>query len=179
MNRLNKYFVFLLLLFLTFSCSAKRECAVKQHPPVQTIENKKYIDHEISKKIKDFSNPRKIIVQHAIKNLGLPYKWGGTTPGQGFDCSGLIVYTHHKADITIPRTAKAQFNNGKVITKKNLQAADLIFFQIPGNDKSVHVGIYIGDQIFIHAPGQGRQVAYGYINNPYFEKNYLGSRSYL
>ncbi|MCD4720010.1 MAG: C40 family peptidase [Desulfobacula sp.] len=178
MDKVTKHFSFLLLILLLSSCSAHKETAYQQHiPPPQPglhIQNSDGYHPQI-----ESSNQRKIIVQHAIKNLGIPYKWGGQSPQTGFDCSGLIVYTHQKADIIIPRTAKAQFYNSKVVSRKNLQIADLIFFKNPKKNKVFHVGFYIGDGIFVNAPGKGRKVTYGYLNNPYFKKRYVGSRSYL
>ena len=178
MDKFTKLFSFLSLILLLFSCSAHKETAYKEHiPPPQPGSHIQ--DSVVYHPQTESSNPRKIIVQHAIKSLGLPYKWGGRSPKTGFDCSGLIVYTHQKADIIIPRTAKAQFDNGKVVSKKNLHIADLVFFKNPKENKVFHVGIYIGDNIFVHASGKGRQVTYGYMNNPYFKKQYIGSRSYL
>ena len=147
-----------MLLLLSFSCAAHKEIVYQQTDP---------------------SNQRNIIVQSAIESLGMPYKWGGRSPKTGFDCSGLIVYTHQKADIILPRTAQAQFDNGKPVSKQNLQVADLVFFKTPKENKIFHVGIYVGDERFIHAPGKGRKVTYGYLSNPYFKRYYIGSRRFL
>lgn len=178
MNKFKKYFSFLFLALLLFSCSAHKKTAYKEHIPPPQPESQIQDSAEYHPQTQS-SNQRKIIVQNAIKSLGVPYKWGGQSPKTGFDCSGLIVYTHKKADIVIPRTAKAQFNNGNIVSKKNLRVADLVFFKNPKGKKVFHVGIYIGEGIFVHAPGKGRQVTYGYLNNPHFKKNYIGSRNYL
>ena len=156
---------------MLFSCSTHQMPIRKQHSPPPQPESQR----------KESKSPdqRKIIVQNAIKSIGIPYKWGGKSPKTGFDCSGLIVYIHQKADIIVPRTAKAQFDNKKFLSRKDLQKADLVFFRNPKENKALHVGIYIGDGVFIHAPGKGRQVTYGNLNNPYFKKHYIGSRSYL
>jgi cell wall-associated NlpC family hydrolase len=156
------------------SCSAYNQGTLKQDLPQdrqqsQTIENTPY----------KLSESRKIIVDHAISNLGRPYKWGGESPSKGFDCSGLIVYTYQKADIYIPRTANAQFSSGKPVLKKELKPGDLVFFKKPTDQKVYHVGIFIGENTFVHAPGHGRPVSYGYLSNPYFKKYYIGSRTYL
>ncbi len=178
MDRFIKYFLFLLLILLLFSCSAHKKNTYNEHKPLpqpgSTVHNQ-----VVDPLQAESSNQRRIIVQHAIKSLGLPYKWGGQSPQTGFDCSGLIVYTHQKADIIIPRTAKAQFDNGTALSKKNLKIGDLIFFKTPKENKVYHVAIYIGEDMFVHAPGKGRKVAYGYMNTPYFKKHYAGSRSYL
>ena len=152
---------------MLFSCSAHQETKYKAYTQ-NAIADHPQAEYQ-----------RKIIAQYAIKSLGLPYKWGGQSPQTGFDCSGLTVYTHQKADIIIPRTVKAQFENGTALSKKNLKVGDLIFFNTPKENKVYHVAIYIGEDMFIHSPGKGRKVAYGYINNSYFKKHYAGSRSYL
>ena len=166
-NLFAKFPLLLLMLSLLVACSAHNQGAQKSGSP----------PYNPSKTAE--SEPRKIIVQHAIRNLGQPYKWGGTSPSKGFDCSGLIVYTHQKADIYIPRTASAQFSSGRPVSKKNLKPGDLVFFKNPRNQKLYHVGIFIDDNTFVHAPGQGRPVSYGHLTNPYFKKHYIGSRTYL
>ena len=176
MNRFKKYFSCLILILLSFSCSAHKEIVYK-HPPLPPQPESHIQDSGLYHPQTEPSNQRKIIVQHAIKSLGLPYKWGGQSPKTGFDCSGLIVYTHQKANIIIPRTAKAQFDKGNIVAKQNLQVGDLVFFTSP--EKNFHVGIYIGEGWFVHAPNKGRQVSYGYLNNPYYKRHYIGSRSYL
>ncbi len=161
---------------MLFSCSAHKETPIaKAITPAKT----KTVDLRYSNQKSKLADQRKIISQHAINSLGTQYRWGGQSPKTGFDCSGLIVYTHKKANIIIPRTAKSQFDNGRVVAKNELQVADLVFFKNPKANKVLHVGIYIGDGIFIHAPGKNRQITFGYMNNPYFKKNYLGSRTYL
>ena len=154
-------FTSLLLMLLLASCSTHNQGALKQDLPYKLPES------------------RKIIVHHAINNLGRPYKCGGDSPLKGFDCSGLIVYTYQKVDIYIPRTAKAQFSSGKPVIKEKLKPGDLVFFKKPTFQKVNHVGIFIGENIFVHAPGQGRPVSYGSLANPYFKKYYMGSRTYL
>lgn len=91
-------------------------------------------------------------VNLARQYLGVPYVWGGTTPN-GFDCSGLVQYVYKQLGINISRTTYRQVNDGRAVTKDELKAGDLIFF---ANSGSVHhVGIYIGDGQFIHAPQTG------------------------
>lgn len=91
-------------------------------------------------------------VNTARQYLGVPYVWGGTTP-RGFDCSGLVQYVYKQLGINISRTSYTQVNDGRAVAKDELKAGDLIFF---ANSKGVHhVGIYIGDGQFIHAPQTG------------------------
>ena len=174
MYRLFIKFSILLLMSLLVSCSAHNPGTLKQDLPP---------DRQQDQKIKNTPNKqsesRKIIIHHAINNLGRPYKWGGDSPSKGFDCSGLIVYTYQKVDIYIPRTVKAQFSSGKPVLKKDLKPGDLVFFKNTSAQKVNHVGLFIGKNTFVHAPGQGRSVSYGDLTNPYFKKYYIGSRTYL
>ena len=170
MNQIKIYILLWILVWMSFSCAAHKKTSFEQHiPPEQTQDSQDSLK----------SNQRKIIAQYAISSLGLPYHWGGNSPETGLDCSGLVVYTHQMADIIIPRTANAQFENGRVITLQNLQIADLVFFKDLRGNKDYHVGIYVGDGRFIHAPGKGRIITYEFLNTPYFLNRYIGSRSYL
>jgi cell wall-associated NlpC family hydrolase len=178
MDNFKRKFSVLIIICLVFSCSVHKERPISRHSTPAKIKTR-VADPIYNIQKGQLSNQRKIIAQHAINSLGLPYKWGGQSPKTGFDCSGLIVYTHKKANIIIPRTTKAQFDNGRIIRKEELQIADLVFFQSHEAGKINHVGIYIGNGTFIHAPGRNRKITYGYMNNPYFKKNYLGSRTYL
>jgi cell wall-associated NlpC family hydrolase len=124
------------------------------------------------------SDTRKIIIHTATKSLGTPYRWGGHTPGQGFDCSGLVFYAYQRAGIHVPRTARQQFRQGKRIHRHQLLPGDLIFFTILDKKTNLHVGIYAGDNRFIHAPGRGRSVTNADLNAPYFRQTYAGARSF-
>jgi cell wall-associated NlpC family hydrolase len=158
------------MVWMSFSCAAHKKTSFEQHiPPEQTLDSQDFLK----------SNQRKIIAQYAVNSLGLPYQWGGQSPETGLDCSGLVVYTHQMADIIVPRTASAQFENGRIITIQNLQIADLVFFKDMKDNKNYHVGIYMGDGRFIHAPGRGRTITYEFLNTPYFLNRYIGARSYL
>ncbi len=158
---------------MSFSCAAHKKTSHEQHiPPDKTLSDSQNSFNEQS-------NKRKIIAQYATNSLGLPYQWGGQSPETGLDCSGLIVYIHQMADIIVPRTAIAQFENGRIITLQNLQIADLVFFKDLKDNKNYHVGIYMGDGRFIHAPGRGRIITYEFLNTPYFLNHYIGARSYL
>lgn len=173
MKQIKLYILILLLIGLVFSCSSHKKAAHQQHipPDLQQSESQDSFNRQL--------NQRKIIAQYAVNSLGVPYQWGGQSPETGFDCSGLIIYTHQMADIIIPRTANAQFENGRIITIENLQIADLVFFKDLKGNKDYHVGIYMGDGRFIHAPGRGRNITYEFLNTPYFLNHYIGARTYL
>ncbi len=178
MDRLIKYFSCLMLIALTFSCSVHKEKEHKLHIPPPTTESYTK-DTDLHHPPIKLSQQREIIAHYAIQSLGLPYKWGGQSPKTGFDCSGLTSYTYKKAGISIPRTAKAQFAKGRFVGKNRLQVGDLVFFKGPEKKGGLHVGIYLGDGVLIHAPSKGGHVSFEKLNNPYFEKYYIGSRQYL
>lgn len=113
------------------------------------------------------------IVNQAKKYLGVKYVYGGTTP-RGFDCSGLVQYVCRSVGITVNRTSRSQFSNGRAVSKADLQAGDLVFFA--KNGRIHHVGIYIGGGQMIHAPHTGDVVRVASINSSYYKRQYAGAR---
>ena len=107
--------------------------------------------------------------------LGVPYVYGGKTP-RGFDCSGLVHYAYHQLGIDVPRTAADQLRRSKPIHLRQLEAGDLVFFRHKREPVS-HVGIYLGNDQFIHAPSSGKRVSYGTIGDGYYRDHfYAGGR---
>lgn len=96
------------------------------------------------------SDKANIVIANAKKYLGVPYVWGGTTPS-GFDCSGLTSYVYRSVGINLPRVSRDQQNFGTRISPHNVQPGDLVFMGSP----AYHVGIYIGDGKWLHAPRTG------------------------
>ena len=116
------------------------------------------------------------IIKTSKKYIGVPYKWGGTTP-KGFDCSGFTQYIFNAHGVYIPRTSREQYNFGTKVSKSNLQPGDLVFFNTSGKGVS-HVGLYIGDGKFIHsAASKGIVIAELFSN--YWMNLYLGARRVL
>jgi cell wall-associated NlpC family hydrolase len=165
------------LLISAMGCASSKPPVTGRHIPPPRPDKKD--STPANPAIQTLPDKRKIIIRQAVINLGAPYKWGGKSPRTGFDCSGLALYSHQQADISIPRTAVNQFLNGRPVSKKDLLPGDLVFFDILKSSKTIHVGIYIGERLFVHAPGKGRQVTRADLNNPYFKKTYKGSRRYL
>jgi cell wall-associated NlpC family hydrolase len=93
------------------------------------------------------------VVRETMKYLGIPYVWAGATPSGGFDCSGLVLYVYAKFGIQFPHGATMQAHMGKPVSYSQAQPADLVFFGTPAFYH--HVGIYIGDGLFIEAPHTG------------------------
>ena len=110
--------------------------------------------------------------------LGQPVVWGGASPAQGFDCSGLVQYVYRQAGINLPRTADLQFLTGRTVLPDALQPGDLVYFTTyePG---ASHVGIYIGANKFIHTSFSQGIVSVADINDSYFVQRYYGAKRVL
>jgi len=117
------------------------------------------------------------IVSKAKEYLGVPYKYGGTTPS-GFDCSGFVYYVYRSLGINISRTQTAMYSQGKAIKKSELKPGDLVFFQNTYKAGISHVGIYVGDGKFIHSPSSGKVVSYADLNSSYYTSHYYGAARY-
>lgn len=117
------------------------------------------------------------IITTAKKYIGVPYKWGGTTP-KGFDCSGFVQYVFNAHGIEVPRTSSSQYYElTRKVSKSNLQPGDLVFFNTSGKGVS-HVGIYIGNGQFIHS-GTTKGVVIADLFGAYWSQLYLGARRVL
>lgn len=92
----------------------------------------------------------------AMAQIGKPYRYGGHSP-LGFDCSGLVMYVYGLVDVILPRTAAEQAERGHRVSLSGAEPGDLIFFEVNGGSVS-HVGIYVGDGMFVHAPNSGQTV---------------------
>lgn len=115
------------------------------------------------------------VVEIAKQYLGVPYKFGGETPQEGFDCSGLVQYVFSLRGVALTRLANEQYLQGEPVSKAELRPGDLVFFNISGKGVD-HVGIYAGDAQFIHAPRTGRVVSFERLDSPYFTRYYQGAR---
>jgi hypothetical protein len=122
---------------------------------------------------------RNEIVETARRFIGLPYQWGGFSPDDGFDCSGLTMVVYRINGLNLPRMSKEQYRAGIPIKKGQLKSGDLVFFTTSGGKRVSHVGIYTGDNKFIHAPGKGRKICAASLSTRYFKTRYVGARTYL
>ncbi len=117
--------------------------------------------------------PRAQVVEITRETLGVPYRFGGTSPRTGLDCSGLAKYVYGRMGFDLPTGSRAQFET--LHPQKIPQPGDLIFFNI--NGKVDHVGIYVGDFKFIHAPRTGFTVMYDDMRSSYWYHTFAGIRS--
>ena len=106
--------------------------------------------------------------------VGRPYKYGGSAPS-GFDCSGLVLYSYLKAGLALPRDTEHQRQASRPIKVSSLRRGDLLFFDQEGK-KNSHVGIYLGDGQFVHAPSSGKHVRKDKLDGPYWKKHLSEAR---
>ena len=122
---------------------------------------------------------RNEIVTTARSFIGVPYRWGGTSPEHGFDCSGLSMAVYHLNGLNLPRLSEAQWEAGSPVNRSQLSKGDLVFFATFGAKKISHVGIYVGEDKFIHAPGRNKRIRFDSLSNRYFRRRYVGAKTYL
>ncbi|MBM5570334.1 peptidoglycan endopeptidase [Deefgea chitinilytica] len=120
--------------------------------------------------------PAQDLLLSAMSLIGVKYTWGGNTPESGLDCSGFIRYVFQNSmNMTLPRTAVEMAQTGKTIDKTELKPGDLVFFNTLGRTFS-HVGIYLGDNRFIHSPRAGRSVEVANMGQSYWTSRFTGAR---
>jgi murein DD-endopeptidase len=111
-----------------------------------------------------------LAAQHANRLVGRPYRFGGAHPSRGFDCSGLVQFSFKQAGHAVPRSTEAQRQASRPVRPSELRRGDLLFFDQEGRDSS-HVGIYLGDGAFVHAPSSGKRVRRDRLDTPYWRKH--------
>jgi hypothetical protein len=120
------------------------------------------------------------MVEAGMDALGTRYRWGGDDPDSGFDCSGLVSFIYKEvAGIDLPRRARDQRVKGHAVKTSQLKPGDLVFFGIRRHNQTSHVGIYIGNNEFIHAPTRGETVRIDTLDSAYWSKRFNGARRYL
>ncbi len=125
------------------------------------------------------SGLREKLAATAANFLGVEYAWGGTSRREGVDCSGLVQAVYRLNGLNLPRSTTDQFRAGRTVSQSRMQKGDLVFFSAsPGRSVS-HVGIYVGENVFIHSPGTGQKVREEPLDSPYFRERFSGARAYL
>lgn len=144
-------------IFLTILFTAASGCSSSPSRPSGQIE---------------YNSPQSsTVIKVARSMLGTPYKYGGVSPKTGFDCSGLVLYSYKQVGVQLPRTADDQFLATFPVAKKAIKRGDLLFFRI-NYRKISHVGIYLGNNTFIHAPSSGKKVSIARLDSPYWSKRF-------
>lgn len=119
------------------------------------------------------------IVDTARQFIGLPYLWGSSDLEAPLDCSGLVMAVYRLNGLNVPRSSEEQYENGTPVGMDELDKGDLVFFSTSGNGRVSHVGIYVGDGKFIHAPGRGKTICADSLSSAYYRDRFYGARTYL
>jgi len=106
----------------------------------------------------------------AVHQVGMPYRYGGSAP-TGFDCSGLVHYSYQQAGKAVARTTGQLWNSTSAVDHRDMRPGDVLFFRIEG--KMSHVGIYIGDNRFVHAPSSGKSVSVESLSSDFYRSAFI------
>jgi cell wall-associated NlpC family hydrolase len=106
----------------------------------------------------------------ALQQVGRPYRYGGSSPS-GFDCSGLVQFAYATVGVKVPRTTSGQWAELAPVSKREMRAGDLLFFNIDG--KMSHVGMYVGDGKFVHAPSSGKRVSIETLDSRFYSRAFI------
>jgi cell wall-associated NlpC family hydrolase len=113
---------------------------------------------------------------HAARMVGRPYRTGGAS-ARGFDCSGLVQYSYRRAGVAVPRSTEAQLRAAAPVPRSRLRRGDLLFFDQEGK-KNSHVGIYLGNGRFVHAPSSGKHVRIDRLDSRYWKAHLSQARRF-
>ena len=122
---------------------------------------------------------REELVKTSRRFIDIPYLWGGRSADTGFDCSGLTMTVYQLNGMNLPRTSRQQFETGLSVRRDSLLKGDLVFFSNNKRGNVSHVGIFIGDGQFIHAPGKGKTIRTDSLSSRHYDQRYMGGRTYL
>lgn len=123
------------------------------------------------------SSKKHPLAETAKKYLGIRYRYGGSSPSRGFDCSGFVYYLLRRHGIYAPHSAAALFHMGKPVSRFELKPGDLVFFRNTTRRRGItHVGIYVGDGKFIHASSGRGCVTISSLSAPYYAARFAGAR---
>ncbi|PKL52042.1 MAG: hypothetical protein CVV37_03145 [Nitrospira bacterium HGW-Nitrospira-1] len=157
----------------------------EEQPIIAEFQNNKMLTKNLEEELKNVSEsdefsakslPEKLSL-FARKLLNIPYKFGGNSI-LGIDCSAYVKKVYGLLGTDLPRTAREQFNEGETIDKEELSIGDLVFFRTYASFPS-HVGIYLGNNLFIHASSKGKKVKVDNLDAPYFMKRFIGAKRLL
>lgn len=148
-------------------------------PPTTASAEAQVTAADTSPPARSWSSQAEELVLRAVAMLGINYRYGGTSPERGFDCSGFVRHVFSDAlGIRLPHNAYAQSLAGEPITTTDLRPGDLVFFNTLRRTFS-HVGIYIGNNRFIHAPRSGKAIKIAQLSQPYWAQRFNGARRVL
>jgi peptidoglycan endopeptidase LytF len=147
--------------------SARNEQAAAQY--ISQLRSQNLISEDMSQ------STRLRLVEAGFKMIGVRYRRSGGSEETGFDCSGLVKNLFSKFDIDLPRSSREQYEQGEQIDRDKLEVGDLVFFS-SGGTRPTHVGIYVGEDKFLHAAIKARQVIVSDLSKFWYTMRYLGAR---
>jgi gamma-D-glutamyl-L-lysine dipeptidyl-peptidase len=134
--------------------------------------------HEPPAPRREKSDMGNIAARTAERFVGIPYRWGGDTVVDGMDCSGFARAVFNLCGVNIPRTSREQYRVGDAVGRNELKDGDLVFFGA-SEDEITHVGIFVGNGRFVHAPRRGDDIKVSTLDEAYFQKRFIGARRYF
>lgn len=156
-------------------------CSGAPHLTVDDQAAPQVLDYEalLAAPARPVSDIRERLVKTAQTYLGAPLKRGGSSPEEGFDCTGYVFYVYQEAaGITLPRKSHDQVQMGEAISPIGLQPGDLVYFKVEGI-RSLHVGLYLGEGRFIHAPSTNGTVEIDSLGMEHWRVRFMGARRIL
>ncbi|HJV35543.1 NlpC/P60 family protein [Geomonas sp.] len=157
---------------------ATRQPSLEKAPEPSLSKPPKVKKRETQPPRRDRSDMGGIAARTAERFVGIPYRWGGDTVVDGMDCSGFVRAVYNLCGVNIPRTSRDQYRVGDVIGKDELKDGDLVFFGASVDEIS-HVGIFVGNGRFVHAPRRGDDIKISTLDDPYFVKRFVGAKRYF
>lgn len=151
-------------------CSATSQVRAPDPVPPPEVETGAWDTDEIASPTR---KPGESLANFALSLQGTPYRYGGATR-DGFDCSGLVFYAHRRLGLEVPRTSSDQAEEAERIKPRKLKRGDLVFFKIDSR-KVNHVGIYVGNHHFVHAPGKGKPVTVDSLDDGFYADSFSGA----
>jgi cell wall-associated NlpC family hydrolase len=119
-----------------------------------------------------------VAARTAERFIGIPYRWGGNNVSEGMDCSGFVRAVYNLCGVNIPRTSREQFQTGVSVSRSTLRDGDLVFFGESSRHVN-HVGIYIGEGKFVHAPRTRQNIKISSLDENYYSRKFVGARRYF
>ncbi|UFS69070.1 NlpC/P60 family protein [Geomonas sp. RF6] len=119
-----------------------------------------------------------VAARTAERFVGIPYRWGGDNVVEGMDCSGFVRAVFNLCGVNIPRTSREQYRVGDPVGKGELKEGDLVFFG-GSSEEITHVGIFVGNGRFVHAPRRGDDIKLSSIEEGYYLKKFVGAKRYF
>ena len=152
-------------------CSATPQVRAPEAAPPSRLESEA-AEGELDEAVR--RNPGEALANFALSLQGTRYRYGGATR-DGFDCSGLVFYAHRRLGLEVPRTSSDQAEEAERVKPRKLEPGDLVFFKIASRRVN-HVGIYVGEGRFVHAPSRGKDVTVSSLDQGYWSGRFLQAR---